>query len=349
MSSDEVPVAAMATINSGQPETELRFFGGRFYRRSSATTFEAGSCGLEGEMGRAICDHLIDERMSAAAIGPGDDGAGWKKQLWRMHKEARLSQERKSRNLSAVPDELWALTKPFDPVKHTDELLPKWADAAAAYVSSLIVVDGRLWLPVDEPMLAIKDGYALYDDASCCRAKNNIPSKLPSPFGTDKGPLGKTGDCHPYWDPRYSFVSFLEAVEDPSIPINGPCDVLMPEAFTVDHASLQLDRAARVAAASIDWLLKESDLLFFQSSLKRMLKPGSRSTLDAVDVVLGELSHHLIRRSGEPAIAHLLRKTQIQGLIERARFRWNDRPVELGNDLGSYKSCTSSNDYGRGP
>jgi hypothetical protein len=259
-----------------------------------------------------------------------------------MHKDARSSQQTKS-CLLAVPDELWAITKPFDPSRHDDDLLSKWAGVAAEYVSSLVVVDGRLWLPVDEPMFEIKDNHALYDDASCYRAKTDRPYRLPPPFGTDRGDLGDVCDGHTYWDPRYSYVSLLDAVEDRTIPINGPLDVLMPEAFTVDHASLQLDRAARVAAASINWvtddqgvqvtLLKGSDWMFFQSSFKRLLKPGSTSTLEDVDHMLAEFSEHLTRRAGELDVGHFLRETKLPELIDNARSRWNDRPVELGSNI----------------
>lgn len=339
LSADDVPVAVTATIMCGQPETELRFYEGRFYRQSKAATFEPGSYGLEGEMARAICEHLIAERMSAAAIGPGDDKIGWRQPLWLMHKDARRSLAMKSRTLS-VPDALWAITKPFDPSRHSDELLSTWADVAANYMSSLVLVDGRLWVPADEPMFAITENSALYDDASCYRAKNDRPSKLPSPFGTDKGALGDVCDYHPYWDPRYSFVTLLEAVEDRNIPINGPCDVLMPEAFTLDHASLQLDRAARVAAASINWLtdevtlVKGSDWMYFLSAFKRFLRPGSPSTLDDLEHLLGEFSDHLARRAVELDGGYFLRETRLQEMIESARSRWNDRPVELGSDLG---------------
>jgi hypothetical protein len=343
LSSDEVPVAATATIKRGDLETELRFYEGRFYGQVQNATFEPGSCGLEAEMARAICDHLIAERASMAAIGPAGHRAGWRQSLWIMHKDASLSME-KTPLIRGVSPSLWAATKPFDPIKHSDELLYTWTDVATNYVSSLLTVDGRLWKPVNEPMLAIISNAALYDDASCYRARIARPTKLPWPFGTERRSLGDAGDYHPYWDPRYSYVTLLEAVENRDLPINGPCDVLMPEAFTLDHATLQLDRAARVAAASINWMteggvnvtmMKGNDWLFFQSSFKRLLRPGSSSTSDDIDHMLGEFSGHLARRADNPEVRHFLRKTRIQELIENARSRWNDRTVDLGADLGA--------------
>ncbi|MBY3151379.1 hypothetical protein HFO56_03125 [Rhizobium laguerreae] len=341
MSSDDAPVAAIVPIDRNGSKAELRFHSGRFYRPSSAAGFDPGSAGLESEMGRAICDHILGERMWAAAIGPTADEGGWKSTLWSMHGRARLSQFAKAFH-QAVPDSVWELTKPFDPTKHDGDLLPKWAEVASSYMSSLIVVDGRLWLPVDEPMMTMRENESRCDDASCYRARTNLPYRLPSPFGTDQGKVGEVGVCHRYWDPRWNYMSLLEAVTHANSSTGWLGDVLMPEAFAIDHAALQLDRAARVCAASINWLtddrghhvslLKGNEWLQYQSSFKRVLKQETQQPSDDIEQLLGNFSRHLAGEAREHVyVSAFVRSTNLPEMIDRARERWNDRPIELGS------------------
>ncbi|MBY3433574.1 hypothetical protein HFN89_05375 [Rhizobium laguerreae] len=341
MSSDEAPVAAIIPITRNDTNLELRFHDGKFYSQSSNATFDPGSAGLESEMGRAICDHILAERQSVASIGPTDDTGGWRSILWEMHERTRLSQFRKSFHLS-VPDSVWAIVKPFDQTKHDGDLLQKWAEMASDYMSSLIVVGGRLWLPVDEPMVAMRGGEVNLDDASCYRARTNLPYRLPPPFGTDKGKMGEVGVCHRYWDPRWTYMSLPEAVTHANSSTGWLGDVLMPEAFAIDHAALQLDRTARVCAASINWLtddrghhvslLKGNEWLQYQSSFKRVLKQETRQSSDDIEHLLSNFSRHLAGEAREHLyVSAFVRSTNLPEMIDRARERWNDRPIELGS------------------
>jgi hypothetical protein len=322
---------------------ELRFHEGRFYRQSADSVFDPGRSGLESEMGTAICDHVLAERQSTASIGPTDDTGGWKSILWTLHDRSRLSQFMKGFHQS-VPDSVWTLAKPFDPVKHDGDLLPQWAEIASNYVSSLIVVDGRLWLPVDEPMLATRGDEVHFDDASCYRARVNLPHRLPPPFGTDSGGLGEVGVCHTYWDPRWNYMTLPEAVANANRETGWVGDVLMPEAFTIDHAALQLDRAARVSAASINWITDNRSIQAvqlignewhrFQSAFKRLLRTEAQKSSDAIEHLLGEFTGYLASNEMiDPDVERFVKRTNIQEMIEKARDRWNDRPVDLGNEF----------------
>lgn len=140
---DEAHIAAVVSISGRDGGIPLRFHQGKFYKESIQTRFDTGSSGLETALGYAICEHMISERASAASIGPFYQGGAWEQILWSMWGIERQSQ-RVRRCQQAVPENIWAATKSFDPNKQDGDMLSHWADIASNYVSSVLSIEGKL-------------------------------------------------------------------------------------------------------------------------------------------------------------------------------------------------------------
>jgi hypothetical protein len=343
LSADEVPVAAIVSIIDRDGGVPLRFHEGRFYRKSHTLGFDEKESGLERTMGRAICEHLLSDRAQNSSLAPSVPSANGSEVFWSMWEQGRESL-RSCRYQRGIPAKMWAACKPFDPVRHDGEMLEHWADVASDYVSSIISIDGCLWTPVDEPMMRWQAGSNpdewIYDDTSSYRNAYGRRTDLPAPYGSADCLSDTIDHLHPYWNSRWKFLPLPEVVAAADDATGWLGDVLMPEAFTTDHAGLLLDRAARVSAFTIaratHYLIGRmapGDWSGQQKSLKRVTRgrPGE-CPFEDIERTLEAFSDLLTQQQN--ALGRYNRSENLSGMIDEARERWNNRPIELGNNLG---------------
>ena len=349
VSADDAPVAALVVdMGRGEP-TALRYYDGRFYRQSTVSEFSERGSRLEHAMGVAICERLLGEKAYTASIAPsGPNGTAYDA-CWSLWLLARGG----TAGLGHVPqvsDSIWAAMKPFDAVKMDAGMLEHWSQVAFEYVSTLIVLDGAIWTPVEEPMMRSelkgiwRTGKLVVEDASCYRNSYGRPSDLPPPYGSADHHSDGIAPLGPYWNPRCRYLSLPDAVNMAAERGEWLGDVLLPEAFTVDHAALQLDRAARVAAASITHILddlgyvKSGAFGDHQAALKRVTRGRfERVDLEKVRDTLEAFQDHLKAHGGYCGTRdrEYLERMDLGLMIADAIAGWEDRPVELALGLDS--------------
>ncbi len=343
-SKDDIPVAAIVSISGRDGGVPIRFHQGKLYWRSYETTFRSEEAGLDLAMGHAVCEYLLKERSHNVSLGASHGRSFWT--LWEYSRDSLASR----RYIPGFSDARWAEFKQFDPKKFDGDMLEHWAEVATEYVSSILSIDGYLWLPVDEPMMRSElisgrptgPHEFVYDDASCYRNGYGRPSDMPKPYGSASFDPDAPHRLHPYWNPRCRYVSLPEAVALADSRTGWLADVLLPEAFTIDHATLQLDRAARVSAFCVSHIINDFSISSFDelATLQKVLKrvtigcPGDQPSQDLCDV-LEQFSDYLRSFDGKPhsALSGYLGSLNLRTLVDGALERWNDRPIELGNEL----------------
>lgn len=352
-STNDISVAAMVPMAVEDNAITFRFHDGRFYRSTELEVFDERSSGLEQAVGEAIGDHLIQERayrpmIAPYVIGLGDTAGA----IWSLWKKARQTPGSHV-DPSYIREATWEAFKPFDADKMNDDLLGKWRDVASGYVKSLLMIDGKLWVPTKEPMMrselvhsrAVANRYT-FDDASCYLSAYGRPSGLPVPYGSNEVSANALHLLHPYWNPRCRYLSLPQATDIASDKTGWLGDVLLPEAFTVEHDALQLDRAARQATCFIGHLIEESvptpsrQTLSLQKALRRVTKvPTDERDFEVIAEALAEFTDHISPDNREFSLDadYYIKEYGIREAAMDALDRWNDRTVDirLGHGIGT--------------
>jgi hypothetical protein len=120
-----------------------------------------------------------------------------------------------------------------------------------------------------------------YDNASCYFNAHGRPSGLPEPYGSNDVAADALYLLHPYWNPRCRYLSLPQAVSLADRNTGWLGDVLLPEAFTVEHEALQIDRSARLATCFIGHINDR-----FPTPVKKLI--AHQKTLKSVTKVRAE-------------------------------------------------------------
>lgn len=228
--------------------------------------------------------------------------------------------------------------------------LERWTDIAARYVADLISLDGDLWIPVAEPMLAIvnrETPFASYVDATLYEGRHDNPKDQPAPFGR------RAGFTSNYWNPETRFHSLLDVADllDGETGAKVGCgdlpwlrkpEIFMPSAFVQDYASKELDRAARVAVAEVHLLCKEvfgpktihggrvpPTLKGLLSEARQIMETDELSD-EQGDLLLGKLGRIKTWIVGLQSEApRLVGASEIISLIKDTEAMWANREISL--------------------
>lgn len=340
---DEAPVAAVVSVLHGQtgvrPE-RFRFFEGRFYRATRARSFDSDSSGLNMHMAIAVCDRFLQDGNPRAAFTPSVA----KKYLWSYWRDTK-NQSRELRQSQSLAPTLRSSLVRFDPVKFDVDSLSHWSGMAHAYAASTIAVEGRIWKPVDEPMMRHhrSGGPKLwdYEDVSCYRARVGPTSFLLPPYGTRKlGMIERVEDVGPYWSPDWQFLTLPEAAAAADESTGWLCEVVLPEAFDSEmHAVMQLDRAARVVCVALDHstlLAADAELAAHVRTLRRLtVRRTADDDLDGIETALGGLEAHLgmvLGMEPQESLQSYMRRQlfkRLGAVMGEALERWNGRTISI--------------------
>lgn len=349
-SSADIAVAAILPSPSVSSNLEFRFHDGQFYKPTDLETFDERSSGLEQAVAEAIGDYLIDERAYKPMIAPyvvgRGDTAGTIWSLWRKGRQTPGSRV----DPSYISEKIWAACKPFDADTMKSDLLERWSEVARDYVTSLLLIDGKLWVPTKEPMMRSQMSQSLpvphqftHDDASCYLNAYGRPSGLPQPYGSNGVRSDAIHLLHPYWDTRVSYLSLPQANEISDTKTGWLGDVLLPEAFTVDHETLQLDRAARLAVCFITHLTEDfvpfRNFIGHQKTLKRLTKVRAGDLdFDVLAEALVALNGYISPENGtiQQDVHNYIQRFGIRARVTEALDRWQDRAVDIA--LPHYRS-----------
>lgn len=120
-----------------------------------------------------------------------------------------------------------------------------WRDRAAEVVSANVVIDGKLWMRVSEPLLELSQGAGiLLANVDVYGQPGNRLVQPPEPFGSKIGQFGnywKPVGLRPLTDFGSAGMSAAEA---------ATFDIRMPEVFGKGLAFLELERQSRLAVVA---------------------------------------------------------------------------------------------------
>ncbi|MCS4088579.1 hypothetical protein [Rhizobium sp. BK176] len=339
VSSEEAPVAAVFSVEERDGGQKFRYRGDRFYMQ--ATRFgqpdTEASVGLEATMLAAICEQLLADREHNTSLYPRH----LKTQLW-AEWSRDLTQPRIPGSFARLPNWAWGMLPPFDAANHGAGELTTWERRASDYVSSLIVVDGKIWCPVEEPVMrwsytSTHDDY-VFDDVSAYRNRSGRPSEMPSPYGSVSNGSHAARTLSPYWSAHWRYMSLPEALDSAHGEEDWLCDIHMPEAFTTDHAALRMDRAARLSVVSIKRAInlgpgtvirRSSDVGKHYQALRLLTKGTEISDGDDLEPALDQFRAFAESLSEQDYLGYSLQKSGICLLVKEALRSWRDRTISV--------------------
>ncbi|MCV9964409.1 hypothetical protein OIU34_21200 [Pararhizobium sp. BT-229] len=256
----DAPVAA--TVYMPQGKTDYRHHRGRLYRAASESGSDEFRTGLDTHMALKIADTC---RMVA-----GKDILPWPRVAIDCLRNVVLARDsfRSVRGeYTKIGEHEWAAMASLPSLGGYEQSdLDRWEAEAAHYVGDLISLDGDLWIPVPEPLLAVivvdrKMPYPTFVDATVYDSRNDSPKDMPPPFGR------RDGFTSSFWNPAARFYSILDMPDLLDSELGGKLgfgnlpwlrrpDIFMPSAFSNGYAEKELDRAARVVVAEVHSLCK---------------------------------------------------------------------------------------------
>jgi Holliday junction resolvase len=350
LSSEEAPVAAVFSVHERDGGRQFRYRGDRFYMQATrlGQPDTATSTGLEATMLSAICEHLVNDREHNATLYP----RYLKNPLW-AEWNRNLMQPRIPENFAHLPEYAWKMMSPFDPANHGDDDLAMWEQHATSYVSSLIVIDGKVWCPVEEPLLrwsytSSYDDY-VYDDLSAYHSRSGRPSEMPSPYGraTNHSHEGRTLPL--YWYPHWRYMSLPEALASAHGEENWVCDINMPEAFVTDHAALRMDRAARLSVVEMKRAVyvgpgtvirDSSDLGKHYRALRSLTQSGENADGDDLEPALESFLAFAESQGEDDYVGHSFQRSGIRLLVREALRSWRDRTISIDFDGRAHQATS---------
>lgn len=352
-SSEDIPVAAVVSVVDRDGGERIRFHEGRFYLNTHSSDIDSAVHQTNMVATRAIADSLVEGRKHLAAIHPKEI----RRPLWNLWLAGRdnLSIPASFRSAFLSPATLTELPE-FNPAKHDRAEFDLWARHHLSLVSEIIMIDGEVWLPIKEPILNnhISMPYEWsYDDVAVYDMRKGRPGDLPAPFGKRITTRPDGSWDSRYWRPGFKFVSLPEAEELGANWSKWLCDVMMPEAFTADILSLEMDRAARLAVVAIrdqiarsnvnDFIRRDDQLSAHMKALSRLVK-GTKEIRSAEEIE-GPLSRFLAYTLADVRSPYhngnkFRGRGSVSEMMKDVLTRWYDRPVSL--ELGDAPSPSSS-------
>lgn len=337
---NDAPVAATVYMPSGK--ADYRHYQGKLYRAATDGGSDEFRSGLDTHMAFKIAD--------ACHLPAGKDIQPWPKGATDCLRNVVLARD----NFRCVRGEYtkigeheWdAMLSLSDLGGYEREDLERWEAVAARYVGDLISLDGDLWIPVVEPVLAVMERRSLhlsFVDNSVYDGRHDNPKDKPAPFGR------REGLTSPFWLPEAKFYSLLEVdglLDSDLGPTLGvghlpwlrKPEIYLPSVFDGNHLEKELDRVARVVVAEVHSFYKEHF-----GSIKGTPAPlrnrwhEMRQTLSVDDTEAGrgdQLAHHLqltkcVLTGMKSQSPLLLGSDTLMSLIRDMVDRWANREISL--------------------
>jgi hypothetical protein len=294
--SGEAPLAATVAMQSG--DVDFRLYLGRLYRAAPEFGVLEFRSGLDSHMAARIAD--------ACHLPAGRDIQPWPRAATDClrHSDSRRDGFHHVRGeFLSIGESHRSRMIPLSALGgYEQEDVQRWANVAGDYIEGLIFIDGVMWMPVREPMLATVTYDTLpmvrYVDASFYDPRSDSPKDQPTPFGR------RDGFIRPFWDPGHR-VYPLHAVEDlladgqglvaRQAPWLRPPEIHLPDAFGQTYAQDELDRVARVVVCELHSVYKSKSGSFRNTSSSRE-RWGEMRRLLSGGVVSEYLAEGLVSR-----------------------------------------------------
>jgi hypothetical protein len=331
VSRSDAPVALV--MNCKFQDTEYRYYEDKLYMAAPWTALERQKLGLYEHM----CGKAFDQIMAQKA--PLPKALGMLKTEWSKTRIPAFHRDFYTTNT----DKTWADLKPITHFKHDETEIMRWHEVAQNYISQLLIIDERLWTPVEEPVVMVEDTFAgpriEENDLSIFRNAYGTADILRTPYGTSY-----KEDVYGYWEPRFDILSIEQTIEEYGDYINKKISLIIPEAFTNNISHLQIDRAVRLCAKFYfehETASRIPDDRREYARMKQALKRVSKHKPQECDtqaqaIALRNVSEHLeeditpIRACPEEDRLFLL------DLVSRAIDRWEDRTITVGTQPPSF-------------
>jgi hypothetical protein len=340
----DAPLAA--TIYMYYGKVEYRYYRERLYRRSAEVGSDEYRSGLETHMASKIAD--VCRRPVGKDIQP------WPNEATACLRNVVLARDnfRTVRgDYTMITGGEWSAMASLSALSSYDPTnVEHWASVASDYVGDLIVIDGDLWIPVEEPILAVVNRAAPsanFVDASIYNGRYESPKDQPPPFGR------RSGFTSHYWNPEIRFYSILELdallegqtgaqISDENLQWLRKPDIFIPSAFARDYPEKELDRAARVVVAEVHDFCKEAYgvktihggrtpavLRNILGDVRRLLENEELGDARG-DVLLGKLGRIKTWMMGMLSESpHLGGADAILSLIKDTETMWGNREISL--------------------
>jgi hypothetical protein len=337
LGSDEAPLAATVTIE--KKPVDFRWRNGKFYMAAvQPGEFETRS-GLDDRIASKIAD--------ACRTASGADISPWPA---RTSDFVRQSDNRRDGFRALKGDLLSIADRERDGMIQLSSLVAyerhdreHWEKTAEEYMEGLVLIDGHLWRPVSEPMMAGRsdEKYPVKTmvDASLYHAKFDSPKDQPSPFGR-RGGIAST-----FWDPELRIYplnaddSILEGKIAPWMP---PIKLHIEEAFGQTYALEEVDRVARVVVAELHSACRGDHGSFkagpvklreYVGEVRALLSSGTMSDEvgDGIVHSLQKIRYFLIGSGQEafPISFEFWKGEGLKALINETAATWANREINL--------------------
>ncbi|MBY3432644.1 hypothetical protein HFN89_00455 [Rhizobium laguerreae] len=295
--SGEAPLAATVTMQAG--EVDFRLYIGRLYRAAPPYGLFEFRSGLDNHMAAQIAD--------ACHLPVGRDVQPWPKTATDClrHSDSRRDgfHHVQGEFLSIGDFQRSQMISLSSLGGYEQEDVERWAKVAADYVENLLFIDGVMWMPVREPMLATVtyDRFPLvrYVDASFYDGRSDNPKDQPTPFGR------RDGFVSPFWDPGHR-VYPLHTIEDlladgetlvsRQAPWLRPPEIHLPDAFGQTYAQDELDRVSRAVVSELHSVYKSKSGSFQNAPSKLREYCGEMRRLLSGEVMSEDVAEGLARR-----------------------------------------------------
>ncbi|MCS4088714.1 hypothetical protein [Rhizobium sp. BK176] len=289
---EDAPLAATVTMGTQKP-VDFRVYGGRFYRMAS----EYGDIEF-----RSGLDHRIAEEIANAChLHVGKDIQPWPKNAAEFirHSDMRRDGFRHARGeflhiSDAVRDQMLPLSS-LAAFEGSDA--ENWEQVAAEYMRGLVMIDGHMWMPVREPMMAgaAHDRFPVNTiiDASIYDAKFDNPKDRPTPFGR------REGFTSMFWYPSmrvYPLNADDDGLDGKMAPWMLPMEIRIPEVFGATYAVDEVDRVARVVVSELYSVCKTEYGTFKETPAKLREHLNETRRLLSSERITDEVADGIVRR-----------------------------------------------------
>lgn len=334
--SEDAPIAATVTM---MKPVDFRLYDGKFYRAADQYGDVEFRSGLDNHMASVIAD--------ACHVHVGRDILPWPKNAAEFirHSDRRLDGFRhlKGEFLSIQGSARGQMAQVSSLTTLEQADVEHWKKVAADYMDGLILIDGYMWVPVREPLMAGVgyDRYAVkrFVDASIYDARFANPKDQPAPFGR------RDGYTSTFWDPRlrvYPLNADDEVLDGKLAPWMLPIKLHIPEAFGRTYPADELDRVARAVVSELYSVckteygsLKEAPAKFreYMTVIRRLLSSEvmSDETADLIIRQLQRIQYFIIGSESEGSrLTHGHWKPDtLKALIKDTTDMWANREINL--------------------
>jgi hypothetical protein len=335
--SGDAPLAATVTMTK---RVDFRLYDGKFYRAVHPHGDVEFRSGLDNHIASGIAD--------ACHTSVGKDILPWPRNAAEFirHSDRRRDGFRhlSGEFLSIQGSEREQMVPLSSLATYEQADVEHWEKVAADYIEGLILIDGLMWLPVREPLMAgvTNDDQFLvrrFVDASIYDARFANPKDQPTPFGR------RDGFTSTFWNPGlrvYPLNADDEVLDGKLATWMLPIELHIPEAFGQTYAMDELDRVARVVVSELYSVckteygsLKEAPakLREYITEMRRLLSSEVMSD-DVADLVVRQLQlirHFIIGSEIERStLTHGHWKPgTLKALIKETIDMWANREINL--------------------